>query len=161
MVFILGFTGSRRGATAQQLHSIRACLQKLLKTHTRSDLFALHGDALGADAQFDSMCQDLGIQRVCRPCFLDEQRAFTSATVLVEATMPLERNKLIVADCNQLLACPNSFEEEKRSGTWATVREAKHRKKRVVVVLPDGRFSVYEPEPSPPKPAPEWAKIYG
>ena len=37
-----------------------------------------------------------------------------------------------------LIACPASADEELRSGTWATIRYARRKLKRIYLILPDG-----------------------
>jgi len=52
---------------------------------------------------------------------------------------PLERNSDIVADSDLLLATPRFYEEELRSGTWATVRRARKANKPLIIVWPNGK----------------------
>jgi predicted Rossmann fold nucleotide-binding protein DprA/Smf involved in DNA uptake len=52
---------------------------------------------------------------------------------------PLVRNRIIVDGCDVLLAAPSGAERDNpRSGTWMTVRYARKRRKRIVIVWPDG-----------------------
>lgn len=138
MVFVLGFTGTRRGMSGSQEHAVRRCVQKLVRLHG-SSLRVVHGDCQGADAQFDRICASLGVSRGCRPADTGPLlRARTGATELAPPAPPLERNRLIVADATELLAGPFELEETQRSGTWATVRAARMARKRCVLALPDG-----------------------
>jgi hypothetical protein len=51
---------------------------------------------------------------------------------------PLERNGDIVAECDFLIAAPAEDRDQVRSGTWATIREARRQGRPVVLVLPNG-----------------------
>jgi len=53
----------------------------------------------------------------------------------------LERNHNIVDESELLIACPKSKEEELRSGTWATVRYARKKGVRIILIYPDGSVS--------------------
>jgi len=50
----------------------------------------------------------------------------------------LARNHFIVAYSEELVAAPKSNKEELRSGTWATIRYARKRKRMVTIIYPDG-----------------------
>lgn len=50
----------------------------------------------------------------------------------------IPRNHDIVDDVDYMVGCPGEMKEELRSGTWATIRYAKKKKKPVFVVWPDG-----------------------
>lgn len=52
---------------------------------------------------------------------------------------PLERNHLIVAESEQLIATPKEFSHTLRSGTWATIRLAWKNKKKVLTIPPIDR----------------------
>ena len=49
---------------------------------------------------------------------------------------PLIRNKKIVDESSILIACPKEHEHTLRSGTWATIRYAWHKKKKVITIPP-------------------------
>lgn len=50
----------------------------------------------------------------------------------------LDRNRAIVSACDLLIACPGAKSEERRGGTWFTVRAARRTGKPVVIIWPDG-----------------------
>lgn len=52
-------------------------------------------------------------------------------------------NRDIVAETDELIATPKGFQEERRSGTWATVRYALKARKPVTVIWPDGAASLW------------------
>ena len=57
----IGFTGTRKGMTDIQEAAIVECIQEMLGERGLEKLEAHHGDALGADTQFHSICRGLGI----------------------------------------------------------------------------------------------------
>lgn len=149
---IVGFTGTRRGMTAEQKAAIRAILWKL-----DPDL-VVHGDCVGADDDFDQICFELGIDRNSRPCTLTKFRAHTErrkpkpAFETADPAAPMVRNKAIVDDAWLMIACPCDGEPDapgpalvapegpssQRSGTWATVRMSRRAKKPIYIVFPSG-----------------------
>ena len=52
----------------------------------------------------------------------------------------LDRNHDIVDETELLIACPKEPEEITRSGTWATIRYARKKKKKLRIILPNGRM---------------------
>lgn len=129
---IIGFTGTRAGMTSLQKDLVRT----FLKMHDPTAV--IHGDCVGADADFDVICAELGIVRYCYPCTITSQRAFTRAITKQSAKPPLERNHDIVDNSDELFACPKEMREILRSGTWATVRYAEKIGKTVYTFYSDG-----------------------
>ena len=130
---IISFTGTRQGMTTDQVRTFNELLYDV-----GAQSF-IHGDCLGADADAHNLVMAQLIPILKRPCNIERQRAFTEGgEVIAEPEDPLERNKKIVDDGEQLVACPGSFEEELRSGTWATVRYAIRNNKSVIIIWPDG-----------------------
>lgn len=120
----------------------RAAVEATLRALRPSGV--VHGDCVGADAEFDRLAVGLGLDRTVRPCTLDEQRAHVERYTPVRPSKiffpepPLDRNKKIVADCDVLIACPGEATEQLRSGTWATIRHAKRVGKPCTIVYPSG-----------------------
>lgn len=137
---IIGFTGSRRGMTSVQKKIVRQLLEAELEN--QRDVIGEHGDCIGADADFDEICADLGMVRWCRPCDMESYRAHTSARELAPPTSPKIRNLAIVADASKMIACPRSHPATsilgKASGTWNTIGYAKDARKPLVIIYPDG-----------------------
>ena len=129
---ITGFTGTRAGMNQAQKDLVKV----FLEMHRPDSV--LHGDCVGADADFDDICAGLGIVRYCLPSDLTAQRAFTDAIPLRSPMPPLERNHLIVRGSNELFACPKEMREVLRSGTWATIRYARRLVKTTYIFYPDG-----------------------
>lgn len=130
---IVGFTGTQKGMTENQWRVVATLLQNLQPTECH------HGDCVGADADFDALCHELGLgdRIVIHPPQDSTKRAFCYATQ--DKRWPpkpyLVRNHDIVNCCDVLLACPKSLKEELRSGTWATIRYANRSSKRVEIIV--------------------------
>lgn len=131
----IGFTGTRKGMTSIQREIVRSLVE------SEAPKMAHHGDCLGADAEFNEICADIGIPTWLHPCNIDSQRAFCQRGVryIEQAKPPLDRNHDIVDKSDMVIATPGTQHEIPRSGTWATIRYARKSKgKNLVIVLPDG-----------------------
>jgi hypothetical protein len=132
---ILGFTGTRQGMTTAQ----RAALPSVLATLPAR---VLHGGAVGADEEFDAWLLQNGMNveniSILPGAVLRERFWSNLQRKVYAARAPLERNRLIMENCNHLLAVPAEYAEVLRSGTWATVRYARVAKKPITLILPDG-----------------------
>ena len=127
---LIGFTGTRKGMTQAQ--------RKRLAMIFQAAEGIIHGDCVGADAQAHIIARTLGLELLMRPCDITSHRAFSEqGKVVADPAPPLERNKLIVDDCDVLIACPDG-PERRRSGTWSTVRYARQLKKPGLIIMPDG-----------------------
>lgn len=134
----LGFTGTRRGATAAQLAAVRLLIERLAPDD------AVDGDAVGADAQFRDLYREVtGRLGRSRPSTIARDRAFKPASKVYPAEHPLVRNAKIVADADVLVACPAEHTPQRRGGTWHTVRLAQEKRIPVAVVWPDGEVEEY------------------
>ena len=133
---VIGFTGTRNGMTNEQISQV--C--RILHSFRASDeCEGLHGDCIGADADFDAACAALQIPTQCRPCTFENLRA-RCTDAISKPMAPMDRNRAIVADADVMIACPPNYTPIKRgSGTWATIGFAKRAGKRLIVVYPDGR----------------------
>lgn len=136
---VLAFTGTRRGMTPEQQQAVRGLLRQFY-----SGWDVVHGDCVGADADFHALALQNGSAVTLRPCTLTAQRAFCQgAAVTFEPEAPIARNHKIVDGGSVLLATPGEDGEVLRSGTWATIRYAQKQKKPVVVVWPNGVFQTF------------------
>jgi len=140
---VLAFTGTRRGLTDAQ----RSALRVVLAGYPGATLH--NGCAEGADEE----CLELvysGILGRCsvvlHPAHLlrfiwaqSWQVGFNGHADLRGVAGPLERNRRMVDAASVVIACPHG-PEERRSGTWSTVRYARKRGRDVVIVWPDGRI---------------------
>lgn len=129
----VGFTGTRKGITKPQVNRVTQALYSLGTT------WFVHGGAIGADRTVHYVAQDIGIKIRIRPAEVCKD---TTKIIVVDEIMevkpPLERNRDIVNDVQYMLACPFGFEEEQRSGTWATIRYARLIHKPLAIIWPDG-----------------------
>lgn len=139
---IIGFTGTRSGMTDKQKYVVELLLTRIGGMESTKNPVGLHGDCIGADADFHNICRKLGMKVNQRPCTFENLRAHTDATEISEPTNPMARNRQIVADCSVLVACPPNDTELKRSGTWATIRMGRKLGdiKQVVIIYPDGNM---------------------
>jgi hypothetical protein len=140
---IIGFTGTSDKVTAEQRTALNALFRELGVTRVH------HGDCVGGDAAADYAAARLGIPREAHPG-LDKfgrspKRAFCLAEVIHEPRPYIERNHIIVEYGKALIACPKEIAERQRSGTWATVRFARTKRRRIWFVWPDGRVSLEVP----------------
>lgn len=98
-----------------------------------------HGDCIGADEQVHNIATDLAIPIWVHPPNNDKKRAFCTLSKYQSQPKPyLERNKDIVNASNLMLFTPKDYIEQKRSGTWSTIRYARKQKKNHIIVFPDG-----------------------
>lgn len=137
---ILGFTGTRNGMTSAQKETIIEFLR------VNPPEAALHGDCIGADASFHWLLPKTTEKRIYPGGTSDHPlRAGCSADVVYPVKPFLERNHDIVNACDHLLACPGETTEQKRSGTWATVRYARKAGKPITIVWPNGTVTEETP----------------
>lgn len=125
----LGFTGTQVGMSERQ----KAQLVAVLVRYNISEFH--HGDCIGADAEADAIARAHGIPITIHPPIIPSKRAYCGkpGDGLWLPKQYLERNHDIVDATDFLVAAPRTDEEELRSGTWATVRYARKRGKKVEV----------------------------
>lgn len=134
----VGFTGTRRGMTVTQRAYVR---QTLVAWDDRYFLDeAHHGACVGADLEFHALMEQMGVRVIVHPSMVKRQTVLKTAFRTLTPLPPLVRNKCIVTDTDVLLAAPATVHEIVRSGTWATVREARRRGRPIVIVAPDGEI---------------------
>ena len=128
-----GFTGTRQGMSDFQMGQLFGYLLrfKIKEFH--------HGDCLGADAQADKIARALGCKIFIHPPVDDKYRAFCArpGDTVYEAKPYLERDDDIVIATKVLFAAPKSDVEERRSGTWYTIRKARKLGKKIVMLRRD------------------------
>ena len=147
----IGFTGTRQGMSNPQFDEVLRIVEMLKKTAPRTGLYqiadisAFHGDAVGADSQFDSICTSFGIVRFIYPSNIEGQRAHCEdrgARIAAPPAPPLERNVVIVQHSHIMIAAPHIGDEhfagDVRSGTWSTIRKARRASRPLFLVNPNG-----------------------
>ena len=133
---VIGITGTRQGASADQLVRLEEQLQALYDQGAR--VFR-HGGCIGVDGQAHHIARRLGYHIIGHPCDLldmQDQEALADCDTLLPAKAPLERNRDIVNAVGYLLVVPKERQEQKRSGTWATYRYAKQVGRRGMIIAP-------------------------
>jgi predicted Rossmann fold nucleotide-binding protein DprA/Smf involved in DNA uptake len=106
-----------------------------------------HGDCIGADEQAHDIAIAAGLKVHIHPCVIRPKRANripsnypNGRPAIEEPADPLERNRRMVNLCDQLFACPKEPTEVIRSGTWATIRYARKKGRRLYIILPHGEI---------------------
>lgn len=136
----IGFTGTRSGLTRPQMRALTAYFRR------REGAFEFHhGGCVGADEDAVLIVLDLPkatARLVCHPGPRSRYSSFVCNLSVHhgECRDPLPylvRNRNIVNETELLIACP-AGPEERRSGTWSTVRYAWRVGRPAVIVRPDG-----------------------
>lgn len=128
-----GFTGTQHGMTADQ----QLALDELLALAAPERFH--HGDCIGADAQAHVAALVHAREVWIHPPTDDRKRAWCPGAAHVADPKPyIDRNHDIVEATDILIAAPRGFDEELRSGTWATIRWARRLDHPVTIIYPDG-----------------------
>jgi hypothetical protein len=145
----VGFTGTHRGASEQQLADARAKL-KVLKAAGFDEFH--HGWCIGADEQVAAIAKEEGFRVVAHPGLAGDPKnllfrsEFAGNDEVREAKPFIKRDHDIVDETEVMLATPVSREEHVRSGTWTTVRYAKKKGRKEGETL-----FIFRPPFTPPK----------
>ena len=130
-----GFTGTQYGMRPAQ----KKVLRQLLIDLREIGITRLHlGDCIGADAQAYAIAKDLGFYLIGHPPTDPRKRAMLSYNETRDEFPFLVRNGHIVTECAYLVVTPHTTYHVKRSGTWATFRNAKRRGREGCVIDPYG-----------------------
>ena len=127
----IGFTGTRHGASADQLARLEARLTDLFEPGAKFH----HGDCVGADAQAHAIARRLGYWIIGHPPKDDVLRAWCDCDELRDPAPYVIRDGCIVRECHRLLATPDE-PERRHSGTWTTVRIARSLDRPYEVIAP-------------------------
>lgn len=134
----VGVTATRHGLAPVQLARARLYLFSWRYQHGAREFH--HGDCLGGDVAAAELARSYGFRIVAHPPTNGALRAFLPADETMPVAEYLARNRLIVDTVNVLLALPNAETEERRSGTWATIRMARATFLPLIIVHPSGRI---------------------
>lgn len=143
----VSFTGTRVGMNEPQWETLNDLFPKLFD---RDGLNYWHnGDCVGADEQAHTMVWSLkrvrGYTIVTHgyPALVSGKFRAGSAFDRVHTAMPpLVRDLLMVDAAHVTVATPRLMKEERRSGTWASIRYARKTHTPLFIVWPDGRIQV-------------------
>ena len=144
---IIGFTGTQKGMSAYQMEQVKFKIKQLNDSIGSSTLWgnrfteAHHGDCIGADEQFHNICVELGIPVVIHPPENDSKRAFCQSGTILAPKDYIARNHDIVDAVEYMIATPFEFNEQLRSGTWATIRYAKKKKKSIITIFREEKLN--------------------
>ena len=131
---IIGFTGTRLGLSLSQ----EIVLRQLLSEHQGE---FHHGGCVGADTDAHNIAGKLGFKIIVHPP--TNTSKFTEKYEYEATFLPakdyLERNQDIVDASDILFATPDSEYEKTRSGTWATIRNARKKGMKYYVITPTGK----------------------
>lgn len=137
----VGFTGTRDGATEEQLEEVEKILREQYGKMPAGPDFFHHGDCVGADYQAAQLAQCTGYKIIGHPPTNPKSRCYFESDKETEPKSYLIRNQEIINFSDCLIACPKSHIEEPTGGTWWTVRHARG-KIPVYLVLPTGRLVI-------------------
>lgn len=139
---ILGFSGTKNGMTPAQRKAVRSLIHNATRLHL--------GDCVGADDQAYEEATSFGIAVEGHPPTKGQLRCFRTYDKTWPEKPYLDRNQDIAeAGVDGLIAAPRGFEEQRRSGTWSTVRRARKLGRRIWIVRPDGSVVVEVAKQSP------------
>lgn len=129
----IGFTGTKKGMNVVQVAEIENFVKILSPTE------AHHGDCVGADFQFHTVCFEFSVPIFVHPPLNPKYRAGASNYhAIMEPEEYLVRDRRIVDSVDYMLAAPFTNMEVLRSGTWSTIRYATDVGRRLSIVYPDG-----------------------
>lgn len=129
----VGFTGTREGMSDYQKAVLKRSMAAAACDGIENCLH--HGDCKGADAEAHAIAVELGWDIIIHPPVKRIMRAYCGDGAIILPPMDyLARDQEIVRNSNFMFAAPKSDKEEKRSGTWYTVRYARKMGKRVILL---------------------------
>jgi hypothetical protein len=132
----VGFTGTRQGMSEHQKRALRMAMEAATLDGIENILH--HGDCKGSDAEAHAIAVDLGWDIVIHPPVKRVMRAYCrDGAIILPPLDYLARDEAIVNASRFIFAAPKSNNEEKRSGTWYTVRYARKMGKRVILLNRD------------------------
>ena len=139
-MYHIGFTGSSTPITNAQRNTLEFVFtaHDMLRDRTPDDITLHHGDCINADCEAHTLARSLNYNIVLHPPIYKSKRAFCTADIELPPRPYLDRNRHIIAAADELIAVPKEYEEELRSGTWATVRYARRKGIPITLIYPDG-----------------------
>lgn len=135
----IGFTGTRQGLTLSQMAVLTAVLEEHYRDGERE---FHHGGCKGADAQASVVADAIGYEPIVVHPADDVGEVWVGKSTWTHRWEPapaLARNHDIVDCATAMVACPGGPERRRGSGTWATIRYAKTKRRPLTTIWPDGR----------------------
>lgn len=137
----VGFTGTQHGMTPAQAAAVRSILWNLKPTYGH------HGVCIGSDEQFHRICRDeLDLQVFGHPPVDTKKMAQLQPFEFYFMYPPqqyITRNHKIVSGSKVMIATPREYNEQLRSGTWATIRQCHRVRRQLHLVWPNGNITNY------------------
>jgi hypothetical protein len=134
----LGFTGSQNGMTPAQADVVEAMLRSFRDAEAAGRQAFNHGDNAGADCQAGALAYGMGYHVALHPPTDASKRGFGVNHETNVALPYLDRNRNVVNASMIVIATPEQAVERLRSGTWNTIRYARHYRRPLFIVCPDG-----------------------
>lgn len=139
----VGFTGTQVGMTEEQGRTFLSVIREVYPEITEFH----HGDCVGADKHAHTIISKIiskesEVEIIIHPPSNPKKRAFCESENIKEPLPYIERNHNIVDSCDVLIATPKENKEVVRSGTWATIRYARKKKKEVYIIFRNGITSI-------------------
>jgi len=145
----IGFTGNRLGMSRRQMRVFKTIMMDLIM-NTRT---FHHGGCIGSDKQAHDIIFGIrndksinltyplseNVKIIVHPSNNPVSRADCTLDAndeRLDEKPPLERDMDIAKSCDILFTTPRILREERRSGTWATIRYARKLGKMIVVLDP-------------------------
>jgi len=137
----IGFTGTRSGMTLFQRHELERKLGELKETleeYDEKNAAFHHGCCIGADTEATEI-----FKRVYPEGTIVQHPPSNRTLAIVDPGLEtrrgkpyLERNRDIVLQSQLMFATPKEKKEQRRGGTWYTVRFARECARKIVVIPP-------------------------
>lgn len=133
---IIGITGTRFKPTKKQSVSLVELLKEYLPVEFH------HGCCKGVDTIASKIVKKLNENTVIvgHPPDINRNVGNYVSTYNKPELEYMARNKNIVKSSDIVIALPRTEYEEVRSGTWYTIRYARSKNKKLIVVNPDGKL---------------------
>lgn len=139
----IGFTGTRHGMTDKQKEAVKKFIisEKFNEFH--------HGDCIGSDKESHDIVDEYRkeekkedkIKIVGHPPKYNKYRAYCKCDILLAKDDYLVRNHNIVDATDIMIATPDT-KERLHSGTWATVRYARKKDKKIYIFNKNGQMKM-------------------
>ena len=132
----IGVTGTREGATDQQLDALITYFESL---QCARELH--HGDCTGVDVEVAAIARNYKLRIICHPPIQTETQGYFGGDEIRDPKGYLERDRDIVNETELLLVVPLQNQWQPKGGTWYTHDYAVKTGKPVKIFWPDGKVS--------------------
>jgi hypothetical protein len=128
----IGVTGTRKGATDEQLTKVVFFLEQFLGQEVELH----HGDCIGVDVEVAAIAETFGYKIICHPPTNGDLRGFFEGNEVRQEKGYLTRNRNIVDETDMLIVVPVEDSHQTTGGTWYTHDYAVKKGKAVYVFYP-------------------------